>query len=107
MIDLQQQVMYNPSGGDGGGGGGDGGGAGGFGGGSSGGSDDSSRNTTTFLNFTSSVKLYNERHGRMVNTPASYLGGPRFKYWLRDQLSTLRFICGFPHSFHANAGIVP
>jgi hypothetical protein len=32
-----------------------------------------------------------ERHGRVVNSPASYLGGPRFKFRPGDRLSWLRF----------------
>jgi hypothetical protein len=33
------------------------------------------------------TKFLTERRGRVVDTPASYLGGPRFKSWPRDQLS--------------------
>jgi hypothetical protein len=43
-------------------------------------------------------------HGRVVNTLASYSGGPGFKSWPGDQLSCFH---GFPQSLHANAGIIP
>jgi hypothetical protein len=33
------------------------------------------------------VCLDTERHGRMVNTPALYLGGPGFKSWFGNLLS--------------------
>jgi hypothetical protein len=36
------------------------------------------------LHFASSLA---ERRGRAVNTPASYLGDPGFKYWPGDLLS--------------------
>jgi hypothetical protein len=36
-----------------------------------------------------------EPRGRVVNTPASYSGGPGFKSPSRDRLSWLSFIVGF------------
>jgi hypothetical protein len=39
--------------------------------------------------------LSTKRHGQVVNTPASYSGGPGFKSWLRDWLSWLRFFMVF------------
>jgi hypothetical protein len=46
-----------------------------------------------------------ERRGPVVNTPASYVGGPWFKSLPEDRLS-LGFM-GFPQSLQANTGIVP
>jgi hypothetical protein len=36
-----------------------------------------------------------ERRGRVVFIPASYSGGPGFKFWPGDRLSWLRFVVGF------------
>jgi hypothetical protein len=48
-----------------------------------------------------------ERRGRVVDTPASYLGGPGFKSWPGDRLFRLRVFRGFPHPLQVDAGIVP
>jgi hypothetical protein len=47
-----------------------------------------------------------EGHGQLVNNPASYSGGPRFKFRPGDWLSWPRFH-GFSQSLHANTRIVP
>jgi hypothetical protein len=48
-----------------------------------------------------------ERRGRVVNTPASYSGGPRFKSQPRLPVMLIEFFCGFPQSLHAISGMVP
>jgi hypothetical protein len=45
-------------------------------------------------------------HGQVLNTPALYSVGPRFKSWPGDRLSSLRF-CSFSQSLQANARTVP
>jgi hypothetical protein len=45
-----------------------------------------------------------ELRGRVVNTPASYSEGPRFKSWSGDRLIWQVF-GGFPQSLQANAEI--
>jgi hypothetical protein len=46
--------------------------------------------------FSSFANLeFTERRGRVVSTPASYLGGPGFKSWPGDRLSWLRFFVVF------------
>jgi hypothetical protein len=47
-----------------------------------------------------------ERLGPVGNTPASYSGGPGFKFRDGDRLSLLRFFRSFSQSLQANAGIV-
>jgi hypothetical protein len=42
-----------------------------------------------------------------VVTPASYWGGPRFKYWLLRLAVLNRDFCVFRQSLQANAGIFP
>jgi hypothetical protein len=49
--------------------------------------------------------MLTESRGRVVNTPASYSGGPAFKSRFEDRLTDV--IRGFTQSFHTNAGVVP
>jgi hypothetical protein len=46
------------------------------------------RTTNASFNIISNVLFINqiERRGEMVNTPASYLGGPGFKFRSEDQI---------------------
>jgi hypothetical protein len=48
-----------------------------------------------------------ERRDRMVNTPASYVGGPGFKSRHRRPAILTEGFRDFPQSLKANAGIVP
>jgi hypothetical protein len=43
----------------------------------------------------------------VVNTSASYSGGPGFKSRLRRPAILIEIIHGFPQSLQANAGMVP
>jgi hypothetical protein len=47
-----------------------------------------SRTTNASFNIIFNVLFINqiERRGEMVNTPASYSGGPGFKFWPEDQI---------------------
>jgi hypothetical protein len=47
-----------------------------------------------------------ERHGRVVNAPASYSGGPGLKSRPEDRLSCLKIFRGFCQSLQINVGIV-
>jgi hypothetical protein len=47
-----------------------------------------------------------ERHGRVVNSPASYPGGPVLESHSGNQLFWLSF-CGFSQSLQADSGIIP
>jgi hypothetical protein len=47
-----------------------------------------------------------KRRGRVVNTPASYLGGPRFMSWPWRPAVLIGFFNGLPQSLQVNAGIV-
>jgi hypothetical protein len=48
-----------------------------------------------------------EGSGRVVNTPASFSGGPGLKSRTRRPVSLTEVFLGFPQSLQANAGIVP
>jgi hypothetical protein len=48
-----------------------------------------------------------ERRGWVVNTPASYLGGPGLDYRPRRQEIQIEVFREFPQTLQAKAGIVP
>jgi hypothetical protein len=50
-------------------------------------------------------QLMSERRGGVVNTPASYSGGPRLKSQPRDRLTDVSH--DFPQSLQTDAEIVP
>jgi hypothetical protein len=47
-----------------------------------------------------------ERCGQVVNSPASYSGGPGFKSRSQQPAIMIEVFCGFPQ-FQANARIIP
>jgi hypothetical protein len=51
-----------------------------------------------YTSVTIQLLMHTEHRGQVVNTPALYSGGPRFKYLHRDQLFLLRFLwfCSVP-----------
>jgi hypothetical protein len=51
------------------------------------------------------VQERDERRGRVVNTPTSYLRGPRFDF--RPRWTAILGFCGFPRSLQPNVGTVP
>jgi hypothetical protein len=51
--------------------------------------------------------IITKRCHRVVNSPASYSGGPRFKSRPLQPASLTDDFCGFPQSLQTNPGIVP
>jgi hypothetical protein len=50
---------------------------------------------------------FTERHGRVVNTPTSYSGGPGFKTQSRLPAILIEVFLGFTQPLQSNSGIVP
>jgi hypothetical protein len=55
-------------------------------------------NTDNDNNNNNTVDQRHQCHSQSVSTPASYLGGPGFKYWPKDQLFWLRLLTVFLNS---------